>query len=146
MARSKGVTIYGVYALVFGSINGVSNLVLAIKPELVTAMYNVSAEDLPDFWLLRMLGAALIGFLLFGAGLGCFGLKRWGRTLAVVVSSTVVMLSLINLFFVGAVPPETQGSFMLGSVLAPVLLNGGLLWFFTRPTVVAQFRPPESTG
>lgn len=131
MARSRGVTVYGTYAVVIGFVNLVGNLWLAVT----LAKLGSSAPIGPG----RAWMAAVANGLLCAAGVGAFLLKPWGRTLAMLVA--VVTLALVPLLLSRppAGDPSFQIAFYLGAVAAPISLNAGILWFFTRPTVAAQF-------
>ena len=132
MKRSRGVTIYGTYALVVGSLNGAGNLALAV---MVAKMGEASAIS-----PLRPLLGALIGALMVAAGIGAFLLRPWGRTLAMAAAVAILAMTAINLGQIPAGEPARRIGFIAGYVVFPAALNGGILWFFTRPAVIAQFR------
>lgn len=132
MARSRGVTIYGTYALVVGFINLVGNIWLAV---MLTKMGASAPIGPARAWV-----AAVANALLCAAGIGAFLLKPWARRLAIAVAAlTIVLIPLVI-----SHKPEGDAAFkiafFLGSIVAPFALNAGLIWFFTRPAVAAQFQ------
>lgn len=129
MAPSRGVRIYGTYAVIVGTLGVVLN------------------STMP--WLLRRTGhphairpwavAAGVGFglLLLAAGLGAVRLKPWGRRVALLAA--VCHLLMLAGDFSAAMTwngPSKAGYLTTGVV------ELAILWFFTRPAVAAQFRRP----
>ena len=131
MAGSRGIKMYGTYALVIGSLNLAGNLALAVF------LSQRAASPLKS-----IIGAGL-SVLLIGAGIGVFMLKSWGRVLGLVMAVCALFMTMASLHAMPKAAPVPQHvGFVVGYILSPLVLNVGLLWFFTRPTVVAQFRKP----
>ncbi|MBI4228052.1 MAG: hypothetical protein HY600_07275 [Candidatus Omnitrophica bacterium] len=136
MARSRGVAIYGTYALVVGCVNLAGNLWLAVT----LAKMGPSAPVGPArAWL-----AAVVSIGLVAAGVGAFRLRPWGRSLAIATAVATIGLTALNIPHLPSAGGDAvqRAAFLGGYILFPLALNGGLLWFFTRPTVAAQFQPP----
>lgn len=70
----------------------------------------------------------IIGLLEGAAGVGLWQLKRWGRTLALVLSGIGLAMSLLAL--------------LTGDItqLLWAIVHGAILWYLTRPAVAALFR------
>ena len=136
MARSRGVTIYATYALILGSLNLAGNLVLAV---VLAKMSGQAASQSMASPFKPLLGAVVSG-LLISAGIGCFLLRRWGRTLAIAAACGTLALAFVNVWHIPTGDLPSRVGFVVGYAIFPVLLNGGILWFFARPGVVAQFR------
>lgn len=131
MAASRGIKIYGTYAVMVGTLNGVGNLVLAVLAAKGGTFATVGVG--------RPLLGALVGGLLATSGVGVVRLQPWGRTLAVGTAIGIMALALFNAFHLPLGPSAQRVEFIASYVLFPLLLNSGVLWFLTRPPVVAQF-------
>lgn len=132
MARSRGVTIYGTYALVVGT------LLCAGNVGLVVLAARVSGGVRDGAW--RPWVGAVIGGLMVAAGVGVFRLSRWGRGLAMLTSVSIVALAGVNLARMPWHELIRHLGFVARYVAFPAILNGGIVWFFTRPGIVAQFQ------
>ena len=133
MAGSRGIKIYGTYALVFGILNVTTNLGLAVILSRHGAASSVT--------LARMLGV-FMGVLLAISGVGIFLLKPWGRVTAMFVAACRLVDLLVSSYHLPqGISSQNHIAFVGGNVIL-LMLNASFLWFFTRPTVVAQFRKP----
>lgn len=131
MARSRGVTIYGTYAVIVGAVNTAGNLgLLVLAPKL--------APGTPVHAGGFLLGTVL-GGLLLASGIGAFRLAPWGRLVALATAIVNAIFLLIGMARVPNAAQAQQIGYVVSSGLL-FLLNGGLIWFFTRPAVKAQFQ------
>lgn len=135
MTCSRGIKIYGTYALVFGCINLAGNLALAV--------FLVGRGTAAPVSPLKPMVGALINVVFVAAGIGVFLLKPWGRLAAMGVAVCALALALLNVRHIPtSMAMAQQIGFVSGYLVFPLILNLGLLWFFTRPTVIAQFQKP----
>jgi len=130
-APSRGIKIYGTYAVIVGTLNGVGNLTLAVLAAKGGTFAAVGVG--------RPLLGALVGGLLATSGIGVARLRPWGRTLAVATAIGIMGLAAFNALHLPAGPSAPRVEFIASYVLFPLALNAGVLWFLTRPPVVAQF-------
>lgn len=129
MARTRGVTIYGTYAVIVGGLNAAMNGGALVLRETAGAF-------VPGGWTLVAFG---VGVALCVAGIGAFLLKPWGRTVAIAVAVANLALLVVDLRLLPHVVPSLRGAFLVGRGVQAVI-NVGILWFFTRPPVSAQFQ------
>lgn len=128
-SRSRGVTVYATYAVILGTLGVVLN---ATTPWLARRMGHPEA--------IRPIGVAVgvgLGLLLLAAGVGVVRLKSWGRWLALLtaVGHLLVLAGDAPVMMAAAVPVRV--GYLTSGAIELVIL-----WFFTRPAVVAQFRRP----
>ena len=125
--RSRGVTVYATYAVILGTLGVVLN---ATTPWLARRMGQAAA--------IQPLGVAIgvgLGVLLLAAGVGAVRLKPWGRWLALLTAvGHLLVLARDYPVMMAAAVPVRIGYLTSGAIELVVL------WFFTRPAVVAQFR------
>lgn len=133
MARSRGVTIYGTYAVIVGGVNAVANFgLIFVAPQLGQG----GAPPNPQGFLT----GAVLGALLCASGIGAFLLKPWGRTLGIALAAINLALLLVGLLRPPALDPAKHAAYAVTTILL-LAVHGGIVWFFTRPAVNAQFRP-----
>ena len=82
---------------------------------------------------------AVFGALLAASGIGVFLLKVWGRILAMCLAAVYMVWQALG-FLAPVTDPIQQVNHVITMMLL-LALNAGILWFFTRPAVIAQFRP-----
>lgn len=104
--------------------------------------------------------AGLLGLAALIAGIGLFSLKGWARALAIWQAGFSLLLGLFTMLFStqrrlseatlqlfeGFIDPDTQGMIQTGQavgqwlgVLFLLVWNGLIIWYFSRPSVKAQF-------
>lgn len=127
--RSRGVTIYGTYAVIAGTLGVALNATApwflrrlgqagAIRPELLASEFSLSA-------------------LLLASGFGAVALRPWGRWLAIGVALAQIGMKWPDMSTLHTLALPVQIGFWTAMVL-----RAAIAWFFTRPTVAAQFRRP----
>lgn len=130
MAASRGVKVYGTYALIVGTLGvsmsvGLPYLAPRLHPpvHISPAMVAINAG---------------LGALLAASGIGAFLLKSWGRVLAMRLAVVYMMWQAVGVL--APVADPIQRASQVITVVVSLALNAGILWFFTRPAVIAQFQ------
>jgi hypothetical protein len=171
MERPKSITVFGVLNIILGALgllNGLCGIVaqgvlesLRREPNFRNPLLD-QMEQVPFLkaWTIIGLGLGLItSAVLLAAGIGLLQRKRWGRLLSVGYSLCGLIWSalgsVVNVVYIWrpilSQLDQTQGPERLGAIASVILGAIGilfvivycvlLLYFMTRPRVVAAFDP-----
>lgn len=173
MERPTSVTVLGILNIVFaifgiiGSIIAVPMFFLMKKPDAATLAQQPGLKIMYEnpgflFWTQATLVLGVIMTIVLGvAGIGLLNMRPWGRTLSLAYGIFAIVFALLGLVvnFIFLVQPllaqadrlGPQGRIaaIVGSVASIMGGVGGmiypllLVYFLTRPTIAAAFRPLE---
>ena len=154
-----GIVTFGVLGILFGIVGMVSNGLVLL---MVMAVSNTPVKLNPTtIETLKMLqGPAsvsivlnvLTAFLMFVAGIGLFGLKRWAKTSYLVAAGFTIAsrLAFFPLHFTrvtaSGVDTMTQTAQQGGAIagdLAVIVFNVLVFWFLSRANIKALFQAPS---
>ncbi|MDD5018995.1 MAG: hypothetical protein PHS61_01060 [Candidatus Omnitrophica bacterium] len=148
ITRSKGVVIFAVSLIAFGAFNEflmVLSMALVSLRNLpdIAAVAAPGTVSLPAFWLSSILNL-LIFLSWVVCGIGALHLKDWARQ-ALRVVMAVYLINLIvniclNVFLAQEVMAEVPILFLIAGIVLSLSYYLGLVYFFSHPNVVRQFR------
>ncbi|MDD5574682.1 MAG: hypothetical protein PHH75_05835 [Candidatus Omnitrophica bacterium] len=148
ITRSKGVVIFAVSLIAFGAFNAflmVLSMALVSLRNLpdIAAVAAPGTVSLPAFWLSSILNL-LIFLSWVVCGIGALHLKDWARQ-ALRVVMAVYLINLIvniclNVFLAQEVMAEVPILFLIAGIVLSLSYYLGLVYFFSHPNVVRQFR------
>ncbi len=148
ITRSKGVVVFAISLIAFGAFNAflmvLSMALMSLRnlPD-VAAVVPAGMISLPVFWL-----SSIMNLLIFLSwvvcGIGALHLKDWARqTLRVVMSVYLINLLVnifLNVFLAQEVMTAVPVAFLIGGIVLSLSYYLGLIYFFSHPNVVRQFR------
>lgn len=149
IVRSKGVVIFSVSLIAFGTF-GTFLLVLSVAllslgsvvPD-VKAVLPSGVLSMPMFWI-----STLLNLLIFISwvicGMGALHLRDWARRALRVVMGAHIINMLINICLNIFLAEEMMSSLPLGPLLAGIAISFmyyfGVIYFFSHPDIVRQFK------
>jgi len=148
ITRSRGVVVFSISLIAFGAFNAflmiLSMALMSLRnlPE-VAAVLPVGMISLPVFWL-----SSILNLLIFLAwvvcGIGALHLKDWARqTLRVVMSVYLINLLVnicLNVFLAQEVMTDVPVVFLIIGIVLSFSYYLGLIYFFSHPNIVRQFK------
>ena len=133
-AQKKGVTAFGIIAIVFGSLNTLSNICgwrVFVKEDVRQAFeqYGTTLKYVNVYFTI----GAVLAILLLISGIGILKMKKWARRLILGIAAVIIATRIIQ-FVMGLIKVKhiTRVPFELIFAL--------IIWFFNRSSVKAQFR------
>jgi len=130
--RSKGITIFAWIILVSSAV-----MLFPCLGNLSTLMYPHNTVGIRDYLLLIISISSII------AAVFLLKLKEWARITILVISAVIIInnilvsMSVILKNFSISIP---LSSIMLMLTLISLAFEGGVIYYFTRPTVKGQFK------
>ncbi len=149
IVRSKGVVIFAISLIAFGSFSAflliLSIALISLKdivPEF-NAMVPMGTLSMTLFWLSSLLN--LIIFLSWViCGIGALHLKDWARKFLRIVMAIHLINMLVNIylniFLAQEVMSKIPIGFLAGGVAISFAYYLSVIYFFSHPNVVKQFR------
>jgi len=148
ITRSRGVVIFSISLIAFGAFNAflmvLSMALMSLRnlPD-VAAVMPAGMVSLPLFWM-----SSIVNLLIFLSwvvcGIGALHLKDWARQTLRVVMSVYLINLLVNIFLNVFLAQEVMTAvpvvFLIGGIALSLSYYLGLIYFFSHPNVVRQFR------
>lgn len=147
--RSKGVVIFAVSLIAYGSFSAfLLILSLALIPlnndvAQMRAMMPSGTLSMSLFWVSSTLNLLIfISWVI--TGIGALHLKEWARQCLRVVMSIYVINMLINIFLNYSLAEEMLAKipmgFFVGGIMIAFSYYLGVIYFFSHPDIVRQFK------
>ncbi len=141
--RSRGVTVFGVIAIIFGSLGTLGScfgwiIFIERGPLLMQALeqYGLSLDQMTTF-LIHIIVGTIVSILFLVSGIGILKLREWARRLipwtAVAFIAARVIQTATGLF--GA-----NKYIALFKIISALIFWGLIIWFFNRTSIKAQFQ------
>ncbi len=148
ITRSKGVVIFAVSLIAFGSFNtfllvlSLGLIQLRDMPELRAVMPN-GMLSMSFFWLSTYLNLLIYtGWVI--AGIGALHLKEWARQFIRIIMAVYVINMLINITLNIFLAEEVMSKIPVGFLVAGIMMTFsyylGVIYFFSHPDIIRQFK------
>lgn len=149
IVRSKGVVIFAVSLIAFGSFSSflliLSIALISLKdiiPEF-KALMPVGTLSMPLFW-----ASSLLNLFIFMSwvicGIGVLHLKDWARKFLRIVMALHLINMMVNIylnvFLAQEVLSEIPVKFLAGGIVIAFSYYLSVIYFFSHPDIVRQFR------
>jgi hypothetical protein len=147
--RSKGVVIFAVSLIALGSFNAflvmLSVLLLPLdgpgfKESKALAQGTLS---MPVFWISSIL-SLLIYISWVVSGIGAYHLKDWARHLIRITMGAYIVNMFVNIalnvFLAEEVMLKVPIKFLVGGIVIALAYYLGVIYFFSHPAIVRQFK------
>jgi hypothetical protein len=149
ITRSKGVVIFAVSLIALGSFNTflvtLSILLLPLNDFGASGSESVvqSTISMPVFWLSTIL-SLLIYISWVISGVGALHLKEWARHLLRITMGAYIVNMLVNIvlnvFLAEEVMSKIPVKFLVAGIVITMSYYLGVIYFFSHPDIVRQFR------
>jgi len=148
--RSRGVTIFGVIAIIFGALGTLGScfgciIFIARGPLLMQALeqYGLASKQITTFLVVLLVGTVLaISFLI--SGIGILRLREWARRLISGTAVAIIVARVIQFttgFYEAKYIALPEAKYIaLFKTISALIFYGLIIWFFNRASVKAQFQ------